>query len=206
MKNIENLYFTVSIILSFAHNFEQLHFSHQMFKIDTWNMYSILFSVEQMTFFCWAVKIPKKSVEQSRFEQMDFEQLTLTHRFHSSTCWSLLLVTWGLTIYQKTFLKWQKLHKLKYQSSKVLCFSQRAVSLILYSHSISTILLCLFFFLKNWSKGTRSYTQTQFYESSEILYKFYVLFCCWNICFCYKVLKLAENFINFQVQFKIILI
>jgi hypothetical protein len=31
-----------------------------------------------MTFFCRAVEIPKKSVEQSRFEQLHFEQLTLT--------------------------------------------------------------------------------------------------------------------------------
>jgi len=31
-----------------------------------------------MTFFCRAVEIPKKSVERLRFEQMDFEQLTLT--------------------------------------------------------------------------------------------------------------------------------
>jgi hypothetical protein len=31
-----------------------------------------------MPFFCRAVEIPKKSVEQLRFEQMDFEQLTLT--------------------------------------------------------------------------------------------------------------------------------
>jgi hypothetical protein len=78
MKKIEHLYFTVSIILSFARNFEQLHFFYQLLEIDTWNTYGILFSVEQMTFFCRAVEIPKKSVEQSRFEQMDFEQLTLT--------------------------------------------------------------------------------------------------------------------------------
>jgi hypothetical protein len=31
-----------------------------------------------MTFFCRAVDIFKKSVEQSRFEQLHFEQLTLT--------------------------------------------------------------------------------------------------------------------------------
>ena len=31
-----------------------------------------------MTFFCWAVEIPKKSVEQLRFEQLHFKQLTLT--------------------------------------------------------------------------------------------------------------------------------
>ena len=164
------------------------------FLLSRWH-----FSVEQSRF----LKKVSSSRDLSRWISSSWPWL---RRFHSSTCWSLLLVTWGLTIYQKTFLKWQKLHKLKYQSSKVLCFSQRAISFILYSHSISTILLCLFFFLKNWSKGTRSYTQAQIYESSEILYKFYVLFCCWNICFCYKVLKLAENFINFHVQFKIILI
>jgi hypothetical protein len=78
MKKIEDLYFTVSITLSFARNFEQLHFFYHLLKIDTWNTYGILFSVEQMTFFCRAVEIPKKSVKQSRFEQMDFEQLTLT--------------------------------------------------------------------------------------------------------------------------------
>ncbi len=55
-----------------------LHFFHQLLEIDTWNTYGILFSVEQMTFFCRAVEIPKKSVEQSRFEQLHFEQLTLT--------------------------------------------------------------------------------------------------------------------------------
>jgi hypothetical protein len=32
-----------------------------------------------MTFFCRADDIFEKSVEQSRFEQMHFEQLTLTH-------------------------------------------------------------------------------------------------------------------------------
>jgi hypothetical protein len=80
MKKIENLYITVSIILSFSRNFELLHFFYQLLKIDTWNTYGILLSVEQMTFFCCAVEIPKKSVEQSRFEQMDFEQLTLTQQ------------------------------------------------------------------------------------------------------------------------------
>jgi hypothetical protein len=47
-----------------------------------WNTYGILFSVEQMTFSSQAVEIPKKSVKQSRFEQMDYEQLTLT-RLHN---------------------------------------------------------------------------------------------------------------------------
>jgi hypothetical protein len=57
-----------------------LHFFYQLLEIDTWNTYGILFSDEQMTFFCRAVKILKKSVEQWRFEQMDFEQLTLTQQ------------------------------------------------------------------------------------------------------------------------------
>ena len=65
MKKIEDLFFTVAKILSL--------------EIDTWNTYGILFSVEHMTFFCRAVEIPKKSVEQSRFEQ-----LTLT-RFYLKT-------------------------------------------------------------------------------------------------------------------------
>ena len=60
MTKIELLYFTVAKKLC----------------VNCWNTYGMLFSVEQMTFFCLAVEIPKKSVEQSRFEQMDFEQLT----------------------------------------------------------------------------------------------------------------------------------
>jgi hypothetical protein len=78
MKKIEDLFFTVAKILSSAQKFEQMHFFYQLLEIDTWNTYGILFSVEQMTFFCRAVEISKKSVEQSRFEQLHFEQLTLT--------------------------------------------------------------------------------------------------------------------------------
>ena len=75
MKKIELLYFTVAKnCVSTA----SCTFFHQLLEIDTWNTYGILFSVEQMTFFCRAVEIPKKSVEQSRFEQLHFEQLTLT--------------------------------------------------------------------------------------------------------------------------------
>ncbi len=74
MKKIEDLYFTVSIVFSSAQNFEQLHF----FLSTAQTYVRHTFSVEQMAFFCRAVEIPKKSVEQSRFEQMDFEQLTLT--------------------------------------------------------------------------------------------------------------------------------
>ena len=75
MKKIVLLYFTVAKnCVSTA----SCTFFHQLLEIDTWNTYGILFSVEQMTFFFPAVKIPKKSVEQSRFEQMHFEQLTLT--------------------------------------------------------------------------------------------------------------------------------
>jgi hypothetical protein len=65
--------------MSSARNFEQLHFFYQLLERTYARTYGILFSVEQMPFFCRAVEIPKKSVEQSRFEQMDFEQLTLTH-------------------------------------------------------------------------------------------------------------------------------
>ncbi len=79
MKKIEDLYFTVSIILSSARNFEQFYFFYQLLEIDTWNTYSILFFVEQLTFFCRADDFFKKSVKQSRFEQLHFEQLTLTH-------------------------------------------------------------------------------------------------------------------------------
>ena len=80
MKKIEDLYFTVSIILSSARNFEQFHFFYQLLEIDTWNTYGILFFVEQLTFFCRADDFFKKSVEQLRFEQMHFEQLTLTQQ------------------------------------------------------------------------------------------------------------------------------
>jgi hypothetical protein len=60
MKKIEDLYFTVSIILSSARNFEQFHFFYQLLKIDTWNTYGILFFVKQLTFFCWADDFFKK--------------------------------------------------------------------------------------------------------------------------------------------------
>jgi TolA-binding protein len=54
---------------------------YQLLERTYTRTYSILFSIEQMPFFCRAVEIPKKSVEQSRFEQMDFEQLTPTPKF-----------------------------------------------------------------------------------------------------------------------------
>ena len=79
MKKIEDLVFTVTKILSSARKFEQMQFFYQLLEIDTWNMYGILFSVKQMTFFCRADDIFEKTVEQSRFEQMHFKQLTLTH-------------------------------------------------------------------------------------------------------------------------------
>jgi hypothetical protein len=81
MKKIEDLVFTVTKFFSSARKFEQMQFFYQLLEIDTWNTYGILFSVEQMTFFCRAVDIFKKSVEQSRFEQLHFEQLTLTRKF-----------------------------------------------------------------------------------------------------------------------------
>ncbi len=81
MKKIEDFVFTVTNILSSARKFEQMQFFYQLLEIDMWNTYGILFSVEQMTFFCRADDIFENSVEQSRFEQMHFEQLTLTHFF-----------------------------------------------------------------------------------------------------------------------------
>ena len=78
MKKIEDLVFTVTKILSSARKFEQMQFFYQLLEIDTWNTYGILFFVEQLTFFCRADDFFKKSVEQSRFEQLHFEQLTLT--------------------------------------------------------------------------------------------------------------------------------
>jgi hypothetical protein len=75
----------------------------QLLEIDTWNTYGILFSVEQMTFFCRAVEIPKKSVKQSKFEQMDFEQLTptqtdwLTYNYFLVIQYFLLLLSRALS-------------------------------------------------------------------------------------------------------------
>jgi hypothetical protein len=90
MKKIEDLVFTVTKILSSAQTFEQMQFFYQLLKIDTWNTYGILFSVEQMTFFCRADDIFEKSVEQSRFEQMHFKQLTLTPIYFSVIISSLI--------------------------------------------------------------------------------------------------------------------
>ncbi len=56
----------VSLFLSTAWNWHVEHVLHTFF-------------VEQLTFFCRADDFFKKSVEQSRFEQLHFEQLTLTH-------------------------------------------------------------------------------------------------------------------------------
>ncbi len=72
MKKIDDFYFTVANILSSARNFEQFHFFYQLLESGfTW--------FEQSRFFCRAVDIFKKSIKQSRFEQLHFEQLTLTH-------------------------------------------------------------------------------------------------------------------------------
>jgi hypothetical protein len=86
MKRIELLYFTVAkncVSINCSTLSSSCTFFHQLLKIDTWNTYGILFSVEQMTFFCRADDIFEKSVEQSRFEQMHFEQLTLAQIPHS---------------------------------------------------------------------------------------------------------------------------
>jgi hypothetical protein len=91
MKKIEDLVFTVTKILSSARKFEQMQFFYQLLEIDTWNTYGILFSVEQMTFFCRADDIFENSVEQSRFEQMHFEQLTLTRRNCAFTTLNIFL-------------------------------------------------------------------------------------------------------------------
>ncbi len=56
----------VLLFLSTARNWHVEHVRHTFF-------------VEQLTFFCRADDFFKKSVEQSRFEQLHFEQLTLTH-------------------------------------------------------------------------------------------------------------------------------
>ena len=78
MKKIEDLVFTVRKILSSALKFEQMQFFYQLLKNKMWYTYGILFSVEQLTLFVSSNDIFEKSVEQSRFEQMHFKQLTLT--------------------------------------------------------------------------------------------------------------------------------
>ncbi len=93
MKKFEDLFFTVAKILSSARKFEQMHFFYQLLEIDTWNMYGILFSVEQMTFFCWAVEIPKKSVEQ-----LHFEQLTLTQKYDQSKQYTFDTNVWVVMV------------------------------------------------------------------------------------------------------------
>ena len=61
MKKIELLYFTViKNCVNCSTLSSSCTFFHQLLEIDTWNMYGILFSVEQMIFFCRAVEIPKK--------------------------------------------------------------------------------------------------------------------------------------------------
>jgi hypothetical protein len=65
MKKIEDLYFTVAKISSIAQKRNVVHVLH--------------------TFFCQADDFFEKSVEQSRFEQMDFKQLTLTPVYPSTS-------------------------------------------------------------------------------------------------------------------------
>jgi hypothetical protein len=76
MKKIEDLFFTVTKILSTAQNFEQLHFflstarkQNVVHVQHTFVCRAVdAFCVEEMTFW--------KKV--SRYEQLHFEQLTLT--------------------------------------------------------------------------------------------------------------------------------
>ncbi len=51
MKKIEDLFFTVTKILSSARKFEQMHFFYQLLKNKKWYTYGILLSVEQLTLF-----------------------------------------------------------------------------------------------------------------------------------------------------------
>ncbi len=102
MKKIELLYITVAKNCVSS----SCTFFHQLLKIDMWNTYGILFSVEQMTFFCRADDIFEKSVEQLRFVQMHFEQLTLTQQllqifvkgFPLNFCSRLLILMNGASI------------------------------------------------------------------------------------------------------------
>ncbi len=62
-----------------------------------------------MTFFCRAVEIPKKSVEQLRFEQMDFDpdsfafdiQLILFYSNYSNLARTFFYNKLGLGIYKR---------------------------------------------------------------------------------------------------------
>ncbi len=78
MKKIEDLFFTVTKILSSAQKFEQMHFfiNCSKTKCGTRTAYFCLSS--SWHFLCPADDIFEKSVEQLRFEQMHFQQLTLT--------------------------------------------------------------------------------------------------------------------------------
>ncbi len=67
--------------MSFAQNLEQLQFFDQLLENKMWYTYGILF-VEQLKFFCRADDFFEKSVEQLRFEQMNFKQLTPSLRTH----------------------------------------------------------------------------------------------------------------------------
>ncbi len=50
MKKIEDLFFTVTKILSTARNFEQLYFFYHLLENEMWYRYDILLTVEQLTF------------------------------------------------------------------------------------------------------------------------------------------------------------
>jgi hypothetical protein len=71
-EKIKHLYLTVAKILSTAWNFEQLHFLINSWKIKCGTC---------TAYFCLSSRWHfQKSVEQSRFESMNFNQLTLTQK------------------------------------------------------------------------------------------------------------------------------
>jgi hypothetical protein len=78
MKTTEDLFFTVTKILSTARNFEQLPFFFNCSKMKCGTRTAYFCLSGSWCFLCRADDIFEKSVEQSRFEQLQFEQLTLT--------------------------------------------------------------------------------------------------------------------------------
>ena len=106
MKKIEDFVFTVTKILSSARKFEQMQFFFINCSKLTRGTRTAYFFVEQLTFFCPADDFFKKSVEQSRFEQMHFEQLTLT-RFHCTIYTIKVLVQPKMSL-NREFLIWKE--------------------------------------------------------------------------------------------------
>ncbi len=81
MKNIEDLFFTVTKILSTAWNFEQLHFFFQLLENELLYTYGILLSFEQLMLFvssrwhfwkkCRAVEIWAVEIRAVAFRAVD---------------------------------------------------------------------------------------------------------------------------------------